>query len=441
MNWKKKIISLFVAGTIVGTTAAPTALASILYSDFLDFPQHSSEYVLVRKEEHHIQTNSTTAVTYTYDIDGKLEKQTTRIQDGDTFEETYSYDANGRVSQIEGSLSNVKLTYDKRGNVIKSEDLSDPNGYALYTYDEKNNVKKIEHHMIIPAGSVTEELFDNEYDDNGNLVKVSKTWVNADGKKESNGFYTYVYDTQNRRIEYNKHAPNKNKDVTSTKYQYDINGNMVRSDVYYTGNGRGSYTIYTYKRIGEHIEPEEPVPGVTKIFNDVSNIWYAEAVQYAYDTGLMIGTSKTTFEPDLTLTRAMAVQLLYAKADRPKVSKTVSYSDIDPNEWYTKAVSWAVEKGIITGYSKTEFGIHDDITREQLAAILYIDAGRPPVTGTLGKYKDYASISSWATNAVLWATQQNIISGTEQSEQLMLNPQGCVSRAEAAAMVMQYVNK
>mgnify|MGYP000169929950 FL=1 len=103
-------------------------------------------------------------------------------------------------------------------------------------------------------------------------------------------------------------------------------------------------------------------------FNDVSDsAWYYEAVSYAYQNNLFNGTSATTFGPDVTMNRAMLVTVLYSMEGNPAVSGELTFKDVSKDAWYYNAVLWATQKEIISGYSADQFGSNDTLTREQMA--------------------------------------------------------------------------
>ena len=113
-------------------------------------------------------------------------------------------------------------------------------------------------------------------------------------------------------------------------------------------------------------------------FSDVSaDAWYADAVAYVRDNGLMSGTSAAAFDPDGTMTRAMLAQTLYRAAGSPAVSGSDSFTDTAEGAWYADAVLWASRQGVISGYGSGLFGTDDPVTREQIAAILWRYAGSP----------------------------------------------------------------
>lgn len=187
--------------------------------------------------------------------------------------------------------------------------------------------------------------------------------------------------------------------------------------------------------------PDTPSKSVTDIFTDVADDWYTEFIQYMYDKGLMVGLSDTVFGTNTTVSRAMIAQILYANADKPKATEMSKFTDVPSGEWYTEAVTWAANNGIVAGYGDTTFRPNRAVTREELAAMLYGAAGKTPVTGSLGDYPDRFDVSEWAKSAVLWATQNDIITGDTSGTKIVLNPKNNATRAQLAAMIMQYIEK
>lgn len=168
-------------------------------------------------------------------------------------------------------------------------------------------------------------------------------------------------------------------------------------------------------------------------FSDVpSDAWYADAVDFCLENGLMDGVSSTEFSPNGSITRAMLVTALYRRAGTPKVDRSDNFSDIEPGEWYSDAVIWAFEQGIIEGCSDSLFGTNDPVTREQLVTILYRIAGEPAFD-PVELFADQADISSYAVSAAAWARANGIISGKEGNR---FDPRGTATRAETAAVLM-----
>ena len=175
-------------------------------------------------------------------------------------------------------------------------------------------------------------------------------------------------------------------------------------------------------------------------FTDIkSGTWYADAVKYAYEKGLMNGVSAAAFAPDGTATRSQIVTILYRLAGSSAVSGG-SFADVNAGEWYADAVAWASANGIVTGYDNGSFGPDDEITREQLAVILYRYAKRQG-QGFTGlwyfplSFSDAAAVSSWADEAMHWCVMKGILSGTDQS---MLEPGATATRAQIAAILQRF---
>lgn len=116
----------------------------------------------------------------------------------------------------------------------------------------------------------------------------------------------------------------------------------------------------------------ENTGGTSLPFTDIADgAWYYDAVVYAYDKGLMTGTSATEFAPDVTMTRGMIASVLYRLEGNPDMSDGnlgYPYEDVEGDDWYAMPIYWARQNGIMNGYSQTTFGPNDTITREQLAA-------------------------------------------------------------------------
>ncbi len=165
-----------------------------------------------------------------------------------------------------------------------------------------------------------------------------------------------------------------------------------------------------------------------------ASLWYHEAVDYVLETGLMTGYSSTTFAPGDTMTRAMLAQILYNQAGRPAVTGTSGFTDVAADAWYADAVIWASAQGCMQGYGDGTFGAADAVTREQLAAVLYRQAGSPAASGSLDGFADGAQVSAWARPALLWATSNGVVNGSGGS----LNPCGGATRAEVAQMLFNH---
>lgn len=178
-------------------------------------------------------------------------------------------------------------------------------------------------------------------------------------------------------------------------------------------------------------------------FADVAaDAWYADAVQYVYENGMMSGTSETTFSPDVTTTRGMIVTILYRLEGSPDLSNEnlgYPYADVDANAYYADAVYWARQNGIVSGMSAEQFAPNNAITREQMAAILYRYAQFKgydvSAKADLSVYTDAAQVSTYATDAMAWANGAQLIAGTSQAT---LTPAGNATRAQVATILMRF---
>lgn len=177
-------------------------------------------------------------------------------------------------------------------------------------------------------------------------------------------------------------------------------------------------------------------------FKDVpKNAWYAEAVDYVESQGLMMGTSSTTFSPNSATTRGMIVSILYRMAGSPNLESPVGYpyADVNSKAYYANAVYWARQQGIVAGYSASKFGPNDPITREQMARILcqYSKYAGRDVSGRANLYvfKDGGKVSNWAWDAMRWAVADKVFSGDTRG---YLQPQGKATRAQVASVLMRY---
>lgn len=182
-------------------------------------------------------------------------------------------------------------------------------------------------------------------------------------------------------------------------------------------------------------EPDEP-------FIDVDeNDWFYDAVVYVYNEGMMDGISATQFAPNSNLTRGMVVTMLYRLEGEPRVTGSSGFDDVASGAWYADAVTWAAENGIVNGVSDTEFAPNVNITREQLAAILYryAEYNDYDVSGRddLSEFTDRSSISSYALDAMRWAVDEGLITGITNTT---IEPQGTATRAQAATMFMRFMS-
>ena len=178
-------------------------------------------------------------------------------------------------------------------------------------------------------------------------------------------------------------------------------------------------------------------------FSDVRDTdWFYDAVKFVSSQGLMNGTGADKFAPTANLTRAMLVTVLYRYEGEPTVSGSGGFTDVPSGQWYTDAIAWAAANGIVNGVGDEKFDPNGNITREQLATILHryttLKGGDVTVTTDLAHYTDAAEISTWATDAMLWANASGLITGRSATT---LAPKGTATRAEVATILMRYIGE
>ena len=176
-------------------------------------------------------------------------------------------------------------------------------------------------------------------------------------------------------------------------------------------------------------------------FADVAESdWYYEAVQYAYSNGLLNGVSSSKFAPNNTLNRAMVATVLYRLAGEPAVSGTATFKDVEAGSWYSKAVAWAAENKIVTGYTDNTFKPTKSISRQEMAVMLARYAklvGMDISQGAdLSVYPDAGSVAAWAEEAIAWCVKNEIINGVKTGGKITLKPEGDATRAQFAKIIM-----
>lgn len=170
---------------------------------------------------------------------------------------------------------------------------------------------------------------------------------------------------------------------------------------------------------------------------------YYNAVQFVHKNGLMNGVADDRFAPDTGMTRAMFVTVLGRLAEMQEYYTDenlvwVTFEDVEPDQWYTYYVNWAVTNDIVKGYGDGIFGVNDKVTIEQAAVILYryADLSEPPAYDMEGDYTDTDEISAWAKDAMRWVTAEGIYDGYDGGE---LRPKQNAPRALVAEMLYNYV--
>ena len=258
----------------------------------------------------------------------------------------------------------------------------------------------------------------------GNLYYVSSNYTNVALRSEPS--------TTGYRIE-----PLR-KDTIINVLQTGING-WAKVEV----NGKTGYISEEYITKVNTKKDTYKVPTDTDLpFEDVdSDEWYYNAIKYSYNNKIIMGYNSTTFAPNDNITRGMLVTILYRMEGSPQVSTTAKFLDVkDSSMYYYKAVNWAASNKIISGYDTGKFGPDDNITREQLAVILWkyskYKGKDKDVTADFSKFSDSSKISDYARKGMNWVLGVGVMHGSNGK----LLPQGTATRAEAAAMLSNYCN-
>ena len=353
--------------------------------------------------------------------------------------------------------------------------------YNLYSFTKKNEISVITTPARQPAkatgkGNVTvpsEPETDVTFDVTVSISALDSTWLAAKSVTVKNG--SKVYHALKKAFEENNITADGLdegyiKSVTAngkTLAQFDkgvnsgwlyyVNGDIPQVGItdYTLNSGDKIELKYTsdYKQDTPSIsgggsskkddtkkdeEKADENPSWENPFADVNDKdWFFDAVKFSSEKGLFNGVSDSEFAPYDNVTRGMFVTIMHRTANSPE-SNGNKFADVKAGSYYEKATAWAAENGIVNGVSETEFAPDDNITREQIAVILYNYAkGEAPEKLSADAFADTQSISDWAADAISWAVSKGIINGKENN---MLDPKGTATRAEAAAMMMRFIN-
>ena len=211
-------------------------------------------------------------------------------------------------------------------------------------------------------------------------------------------------------------------------------------DVKVNGKSVGAVKTYTIDKLTVSTRIEVEFTNGKLPFTDVrESDWFYEDVAFAYENGLFAGTSDTTFSPNASMTRAMLVTVLYRLEGQPAVNGRSGFSDVQYNGYYEDAVTWAADNGIVNGTSTTTFSPNVNVTREQMAAILYRYAQykkyNTAASSSLNGFTDQASVSGYAAASLEWAVAEKLVNGSNGK----LMPTGNATRAQVAAILHRFV--
>lgn len=370
-------------------------------------------------EETNVYSNgSETTYKYAYDADNNLIRMTSG---GSTFK--YSYDDQGRlvcVKDIEEDYIwryDYKYTDDTATVEWWTSDYDYPIGIDTSYYDENGNIVKYESKRFAGTDSVEYTTMGTAlygYDADGNLVTVETTY--GGGQMVAREVLEYENGLCVKLNEIDENGENERW----TTFEYDSNGNMVRSE---TSDGR----VETYEYA--------PIPGpAASKFSDVQEVaqYYYDPVIWATDKKITDGTGDGNFTPGGNCTRAQMVTFLWRAAGSPEPKNAENpFEDVSNNTWYTKAVQWAVENGITTGASDTKFDPNGKCTRAQIVTFLWRAAGQQQPETAENPFEDVAS-DAYYKNAVLWAVENGITTGTAATR---FAPKGICTRGQGVTFL------
>lgn len=220
-------------------------------------------------------------------------------------------------------------------------------------------------------------------------------------------------------------------ELINMKAEYDSEKQMT----YFTTTHLSVYMV-TYKESGALDNPS------ARYMDVIQDAWYREAVDFVLEKGLFVGTSDTTFKPNMAMSRAMLVTVLWRLEGEPAATSTNIFKDVAKDTWYEKAVIWASDKQVVSGFGDGSFKPNDNISREQMAAVLHRYAKMKgydvSATNNLAAFTDAGNVSAWAAEDMKWAVGEGLISGMTTET---LVPVGNATRAQVASILMRFTEK
>ena len=342
------------------------------------------------------------------------------VQDGQTIKLTKNCSDSATVSRA------VKFTLNKDSKTFTGS-ISAGSRYSVTSAVDSTDSNKTTYTVTYVGGSSSSGSTSTTY--NVNVNAATNGTVAADKKTAAKGTTVTVTTTPSTGyvVDAVKVVDKDGKDIAVTvkdgKYVFTMPGSAVT-------------VTATFKA-------ETPAPSGLPFTDVKSGDWFYDAVKYAYENGLMNGTSATTFAPNGTMNRAMIVTVLYRLEKSPAVTSASKFTDVPAGQWYSDAVAWAAANNIVNGYDETTFGPMNAVTREQMATILYRYEqykGMDTVTleENLNRFPDKDKISAYALPALQWAVGQKIINGNADGT---LNPTGTATRAQVAQIFTNLLNK
>ena len=385
-------------------------------------------------------SSSNTTTTTTKNEDGSTTKVTENKTTGTKTEVTTNTDGSTTTVETKKDGTVTTTEKDKDGNTTTT--VENPDGTSTTTEKNADGSEKVTEKSADGTTVTTEKDTDGtktvttENADGSTTTEETKkdgtkvtTQTSADG-----GTKTEIDLPKDKETEVTIPSPNA-EDVTSVTVTDKDGKETEITDFEITENGvkvtvSGDCTAVINKAAKKEFADVHPV-----------NHWAIADIDYAYIKGLMMGTSETHFSPDVPLTRAMLVTVLYRLEGEPRVSGITSFADLEKGQYYLDAVCWAQVNGIVNGVTETEFAPNDNITREQIAAIMHRYAQYKGFDVTQGgmlvrEYNDYEAISDYALSSMTWAVNAGLLKGKGNNN---LAPQDNATRAEVAAILHRFI--
>lgn len=341
-------------------------------------------------------------------------------------------DGVGTVSGNAVLPNNVVIADGQTLTVSKSESLTIPNGKSL-TLEQGGKL------IIEDGGKVVKK--GGTFTNNGGILEGTVT-ENKGGGAPAVQSYTLTFETNGgssiKAVSKTASETVNLADYKPTKDGYEFDGwyadkelkNKI-TEIKLDGNK----TVYAAWR--------EAGTSNGSPFADIKNDqWFYDDVMFVYEKGLMNGASDNAFEPSGTATRGMLAAILWRQAGSPAAESAAAYKDVPAGRYYTDAIRWTTEQGVYTGFGEGVFRPDEEITREQLAAVLYryakFKGADVTKTGDIAGFADAGKVSAWAQEPLKWAVGNGIVNGQGNNT---LNPQGMAQRADIAAMLHRFLDK
>ena len=321
-----------------------------------------------------------------------------------------------------------------------------PEGYPhTIRLDQVNDMLRIMNTSAYPTvlvGDMNADISDPTAAEvfNPLLEKFSDAWALA-GKGDGNSFPSNEPD---RRIDYILTTPSTVDVMNAFEISTQASDHLpVVADLLIHGSAPSvpddDVVPPTPTNPTKPVEPEWENP-----YSDVpDDHWGYDAIRFVTVNDLFKGVPGGGFAPEMTMSRAMLATVLYRAAGSPAVTTSAGFTDVPAGQWYSDAVNWAASKGIVKGVGGNRFAPDDNVSREQIATILYqyvLSTGETVKAdaSVLAVYGDNASVSSWAADGMAWAVKEGILTGKPGS---LLAPTDSATRAEVATMLMRFLSK